>query len=623
MLRLKPVIAAIALLLLSSLIQANEFDPAQSAALKRGLAQHPVWLQLLEYSEGGAESEIESEEFFLTPAGKSDPRAELIASIAAFSEPAETDKADRHAQCRFPARYFWLAQQLPELATVAPAIRCRAVENWIKADQFRSVSVIMVSGFYGSPAASFGHALIKLNNGEQALKRGLLDKGANFGAVIPAEDSLPTYVYKGLFGHYHGGFGNSNFYLQDRLYARVQSRDMWEYELELPEDKQRLLALHLWEVTGKIFRYFFLRQNCAYRIARLLELGIGESLTTTPHRPYPPSLLFHQLALRNEQSEKPLIRQIRHIPSPKRILSDRFKKLTPVQRRQARQFIKSGGSEEPLLLTGADQIAVSDALLDYYNYQLALEGNETDENLRQANQAALKLRLKQAADIQQAALSTPEPYAPPSQGTRPIRFGIGSSHSDQASDVISLQATLFDNALLSRNGPLGSMLRIADIEMRHSDERALYLNRLAIGGAQNLRHIRASFPGESRLAWRLGAALQQKSLACNTCLEFEARGGAGSAFISQHFSSYFMADALLASRDEALGLSPAIGLLLGQPKKFSMALEAAYRFHPGGEDNDADFSATAALPVSPQTDLRFSWREYQDSEWALTFSAYW
>ena len=62
---------------------------------------------------GGIVSEADGMEFFNSPQGKTDPEAELAATLASFFVPlAEIAKDKEHPQCNFPARFKWLKQQL-------------------------------------------------------------------------------------------------------------------------------------------------------------------------------------------------------------------------------------------------------------------------------------------------------------------------------------------------------------------------------------------------------------------------------------------------------------------------------------------------------------------------------
>ena len=77
------------------------------------LHQHPVWLTLGHYQPdrfgAGYTSQADDSAFFLSENGKTSPREELEATLAAIQEPGE---GNDHARCRFPARDAWLRKQL-------------------------------------------------------------------------------------------------------------------------------------------------------------------------------------------------------------------------------------------------------------------------------------------------------------------------------------------------------------------------------------------------------------------------------------------------------------------------------------------------------------------------------
>ena len=88
--------------------------PAIAADYPQQLTEHAgqlslsgqrTWQVLLHYRPKGEgrESVIDDPRFFLAPTGKTDPGAELAATIRGIFAPAES--GDEHPRCRFPARY--------------------------------------------------------------------------------------------------------------------------------------------------------------------------------------------------------------------------------------------------------------------------------------------------------------------------------------------------------------------------------------------------------------------------------------------------------------------------------------------------------------------------------------
>jgi len=56
-------------------------------------------------ADGGVVSDADDPRFFLAPTGKTDPRAELAATLRAFSAPIRVGGDPQPAQCAFRARY--------------------------------------------------------------------------------------------------------------------------------------------------------------------------------------------------------------------------------------------------------------------------------------------------------------------------------------------------------------------------------------------------------------------------------------------------------------------------------------------------------------------------------------
>ena len=223
-----PLILYAALLLLAPAAQASPATEVLKEAEQRNLARHPTWLNLLHYEAGGNQSVVLTDEFFLSPDGRRDPRAELTATIQAYFSPWDGN-ADEHARCRFPARYFWLSNQLILPGYTLRESRCQHLEDWALFDSVKSVSFLLVSGYFGNPASTFGHALLKLNTDAPDDQLGFFDLTLYYGALVPEHENTLLYMVHGLFGGYEAGFSDRYFYTQDLVYTRTEFRDMWEY----------------------------------------------------------------------------------------------------------------------------------------------------------------------------------------------------------------------------------------------------------------------------------------------------------------------------------------------------------------------------------------------------------
>ena len=259
----------------------------QAKALK--LAQQPAWLNLLHYKNnawGSLISQADDAKFFLAETGAKNAQAELEADIRGFFSGADGNDnaatlAKKHPQCRFPARLHWLNQQLG-FADVLPKVECSNFNEWKLQWDATQITLLFPSMYLGNPASMFGHTFIRFDTEG---KSQLLSPTLSYAAASDKNDSLIVFSWKGIFGGYAGRFSMQPYYETLREYSDIEQRDIWEYKLNLTQAETAQLIRHLWEVSGIHFDYFFLRENCAFRLLALLDVareGINMSLTTHP-----------------------------------------------------------------------------------------------------------------------------------------------------------------------------------------------------------------------------------------------------------------------------------------------------------------------------------------------------
>ncbi|MFL5420768.1 MAG: DUF4105 domain-containing protein, partial [Myxococcales bacterium] len=254
-----------------------------AAAKSKSLAQERAWLRLGHWRAkllGGWESEADGPALFLSPDGKHDPAAELEATLTGFF--AATDPAPagplanpllEHPQCRFPARFAWLAAAIPiDLARLPPRTCPRFDAFWKKVSA-RSAALVFSSYYLTSPASAFGHTFLRLGRGEVAAtgeRLDLIDQAVDFAASADTSNAI-LYAFEGLFGFFHGEFSARPYFYKVREYADYESRDLWEYELSLDQRQLGMLVAHLWELGQTWFDYYYVTENCSYHILGALE----------------------------------------------------------------------------------------------------------------------------------------------------------------------------------------------------------------------------------------------------------------------------------------------------------------------------------------------------------------
>lgn len=239
-------------------------DQLESIAAKR------QWRHLLHYRYHPYTfrtlSQNDSPEFFLAENGRTDLMAELQADVDAF---LLTDQApNKSAQCRFPARYYWIKKQLPELAWVDQS--CPEFEQWRdELDAYR-ITLIFPASHINSPSSMYGHTLIRLDRKDRDSSK-LLAYSVNFAANADPTDNELVFSYKGLTGGYPGVVSVMNYYVKTNDYQHMEYRDIWEYELSFSKAEVDQFVRHVWETKDTYFDYFFFDENCSYRLMGLLD----------------------------------------------------------------------------------------------------------------------------------------------------------------------------------------------------------------------------------------------------------------------------------------------------------------------------------------------------------------
>jgi len=218
------------------------------------------------------QSEARSPDFFLSPAGKDSPEKELDATIDALFAPAALN--DAHALCRFPARTDWLVHELDIPRDALPEPDCDRLEEWRSQLGDVTVSVVMPAAYLNNPSSMFGHAFLRLDS-NLPRAQGLLSFTLGFAADTSSYKGAVDYVYRGLFGGFPCDDSLTRYYRMVRQYSDIERRDLWEYTLKLSDAERERLLSHLWEVRDKkVFDYYFLEENCAYRILGVIDAAV-------------------------------------------------------------------------------------------------------------------------------------------------------------------------------------------------------------------------------------------------------------------------------------------------------------------------------------------------------------
>ena len=240
-------------------------------AEQKKLEQNITWKRLL-YAEDSPKSEVSYSGYFLAPDGRNNIKNEMIADITALFQSAEPNQSFR---CKFPARSQWLMQQLNINTQQLPQVACPEFEQWYGQINPYKATLIYATDFMGNPSSMFGHTLLRLDPKDQK-QLNLVSYAVNYAATVNGQDNW-SYAWKGLIGDYPGEYSLMPYYRKVKEYGDFESRDLWEYELNLSPEETAFLVKHMWEMQNVSFPYYFVSDNCAYRLLGLIDLVRSDS----------------------------------------------------------------------------------------------------------------------------------------------------------------------------------------------------------------------------------------------------------------------------------------------------------------------------------------------------------
>jgi hypothetical protein len=395
----------------------------QQQAIALRLAEHAEWRRLLYFPEqvqAGGSSRVTDQVFFNATTGRQNPADELVATLSGLLHPVA--EADQSVACRFPARRMWLAKQLNIDADQAfPKANCPTYERWINEVKPYQATLIFASDFLGNPSSMFGHTLLRIDQ-QAKPQAALVSYAINYSAQTVTENSA-SFVWKGLSGGYPAAFSMMPYFEKVKEYGAMESRDLWEYPLNLTPQETRLLVNHTWEMKQVKFPYYFLSRNCSYELLGLLDIARpGLNLQAQFQNEVIPAQTVKAIAKR-----KDLIREVIYRPALDTQLHDQSSQYGRTLSKLAHQL-----AENPALdlssLPAADQAKVQEMAYDDL-YVRFMARDVTRESAQPRLRKLLVLRSQNAAPVQRREM--PVPAINPAIGHDAARIQMGGGQSQQ------------------------------------------------------------------------------------------------------------------------------------------------------------------------------------------------
>ncbi len=535
-------------------------------AREMALSSSPRWQALLHYRSNlitpGVTSEVDAPGFFLAANGKTDPEAELEATLRAFFNPKPSDADGQPDQCRFIARYHWLKRKLNFDPARLPEASCKSFDDWMAALDPKSVTLIFPTAYLNNPSSMFGHTLLRVDAKDQGDQTRLLAYALNYAAVT-GKDGGVLFAFKGIFGYYPGVFSIAPYYLRVRQYNDIENRDIWEYQLNFSEAEIRFMLMHVWELRRIYFDYFFFDENCSYHLLGLLDVARPSLALTRQFRGWViPSETVRALVMRGD-----LVKRVVYRPSRRTVLAYRMSRLNHTQRvtveRLAEGVMKPGQLAQQRLSV-AQRANLLEIAYELLNYKIV--SRQTDKS--QLDTIGYQLLAERSTlDYRADDDTVPEPAVRPDQGHRSARLALGYGRMDgHWYQAIKLRPAYHD--LLDPPGGYvpGAQIKFLDFTLSHlAGSNSVRLENAAVVDIVSLTPVSAL---KNSISWKINAGLLRlHRTSSHNPLAARINGGAGFTWAPLKGAMvYGMLEGTLDAGDGldagyALGMGPSLGVL--------------------------------------------------------------
>lgn len=583
----------------------------QEIALQE-MAQQPQWLALLHYGKrknGHRDrSYIDDPAFFFSADGQRNPYSEMLASRQALAiNPA--------LRCRFVARAAWLQEQ--GLLNVS-GTQCEDYEQWRSQINAGAVALVFAASYLNSPSSMYGHTFLRIDPQGYRAESALLSHAINYAAVVPPNDGSLLFAWRGMTGGYQGLFTLQPYVEKLQEYSRLENRDIWEYELNLTAVEIERLMAHAWELQGVSIDYYFMDENCSFRLLELLEVA-RPSLNLTS------DFNLHAIPVDTVRvvRDASLVSEVVYRPSRQNELSNLLSGLNKPEKELVLRV-----AEHPSSVDGAAFKALSpdrqyQVVLAAYRLLRYRHNREARDDGAASSSFALLRTLNTLPREFAASTASPVPALPES-GHGTAQWGLALGEREQLGYAeLDMRLTYHDLLDPVAAYPDAASLNMLRAVVRKSEGAASKLQALDILDIRSLAPRSAFF---RPVSWQARAGAERQLVGDDGLSSF-AHGGAGGSWRLLGATASLLAVARLEyseAFESNWQFAPGFTARLGwQLEGFAAAVEAQhYRFVNGVDRNLATVKIQQSL--TPQQALRLSWsRQLQDGRAAEEVSLQW
>ena len=495
------------------------------------LAERPEWQKLIHYVPNlvspGVHGLVDSPAFYNAPDGKTNPQAELEATLASFYSDIEESNERQNPQCLFIARYAWLNQRLAFDPQRLPQRECSRYQKWHDTLNPGGLTLIFASAYLNSPSSMYGHTLMRVDAKDQDEQTRLLAYAINFAANTDETNGL-MFAVNGLFGGYPGAFSILPYYVKVREYSDFENRDLWEYQLNFTAEEVDRVLMHAWEMGPAYFQYFFFDENCSYHLLGLLQVARPELDFASQFRWG--TIPADTVRAITRQSE--LVKKIVYRPSSATSLRHSLSLLYQPERRLVKDLSSRFVTVTDPALSALPEnraAAVLEASQNYVNYRRTLGKIDVDDPASLAHELlTARSHLATTTETSEALLQKTRPDL--GHGSSRVALGAGRSEGNNFKEL-NARATYHDIMDSDVGYTRGAQIEFFSLGLRHYDSGATLIESITPVKILSLAPRDDFFQS---MSWKVSAGWQRVHAENGgKPLAFALDGGAGEAWSNQ------------------------------------------------------------------------------------------
>ncbi|MBI3480971.1 MAG: DUF4105 domain-containing protein [Nitrosomonadales bacterium] len=503
------------------------------------LAERPEWQKLVHYVpnpiSSGVHGLVDSPQFYNAPDGKSNPQAELEATLASFYSSIEESNEQQNPQCLFIARYTWLDEQLAFDPQRLPRQTCKRYQQWHATLNPNGLTLIFASAYINSPSSMYGHPLVRVDAKDQDEHTRLLAYAITFAANTNETNGI-AFAVNGLFGGYPGMFSILPYYLKVREYSDLENRDIWEYQLNLsPEEIDRVL-MHAWELGSVYFQYYFFDENCAYHLLGLLQVARPELDLTSQFRWW----AIPADSVRAIARQPDMVKKVVYRPASATVVKYRLEGLQQTERKLVSDLsTRHMTVNDSTLHTLPNErtALVLEASQDYVGYRRAIGKQDVADSAELAREL---LTARSHLDVMGKTPSVPVPATHPDQGHGSSRMTFGAGRrGGQNFQELSARATYHDIMDSDDGYARGAQIEFFSLALRHYDSST---DRVEQFNPVSILSLTPRDDFFQPMSWKISAGWHRvRTPNGEEPLAFALNGGAGTTWSNQNNTALWYA----------------------------------------------------------------------------------